>query len=1467
MLRVITPPSPNKNVLSVPATYRGTALSLQPQRVSPPKVTLTTLQTQTAGQTLALKPMAPSPLNTGIPLTLNTGYPLNRTPEATPPKGLTLRTGPETLRKSGGVSSQGLTLRTGVTPQQALYPTADAYKQYDQRTHVYMKQEMYVGPDERIPHDAWLYHVTNGNMILANIDWPPACERLLLEVTSNASDGVGKSRRASVEPGGIDILMNNSTISVTNYGLPIPIEIHPTEKVWVPQMIFGSLLTSSNYEVDRHGAGTNGIGAKATNIFSKEFMVIVHDHIRHLKYTQVWNDNMTRRSEPIIEQYAGTVSSVQVVYKMDFARFGYAIPNGNEGGYPPEIFALYARHAVDLSFNAKVKVTFNGQEFHCPNIRDYARLYFGDAVESAIVHYQWPAGTEVIHKKKGYQIAKNPCIVPEVELIAVDTPDDGRHVSFANCLMTHDGGVHVNAGIGAVGSTAVKMINEEVLKKLTRQNKGKDLDAKDKRAHTITINDVKPHISILLSVRVMNPKYVGQTKGTLTAPTPKIEISEEELKGINRWQLKDRLYAALEAKQFASMAKTDGKLNRYVRLLKGVDANFAGKADRSQCVLYITEGRSGAGYANKLISHVPGGRDRIGVLPMRGKSLNVMNADTFQIEKNEEIRQLKKMLGLAECAPNSPERFTYYLDPNNFAKLRYGSIMIMADSDVDGLHIIGLILNFFHCRYPSLLARGFVMYYQTPTLRVTKGQRTFKFYTQQEYEEWKAVTPDYQTWKHKYYKGLGTSNDTEVGDDFRTPRVVTCFYDADAPAAIKLAFDKKFADQRKDWIGSWRPVIGVEEIQMQPISWFINHKLILFGIAAVQRAIPKLTDGFKESHRKILYGAHKKWKIGSKKTGYTEVKVAQFGAYVAGNTHYQHGEQILDDVVIGMAQDFTGSNNIPWFVRQGQFGTRFEGGKDASASRYLHTNPEKLVSKILRKEDRPILEPVIEEGDEVEPKTYCPVIPMILANGAYGIGMGHSTFIPNFDPLVLIQWIRLKLQGISDDDLPDLLPWYRGFTGTIKVIDRRHKRKRGPSQVTITMITNPDGTFTSQVNRTEATDDDNDNAGEALNEVEEEEIAETTGSRPLLSMISFGKFHTDMNGTIFITELPVGRWPINYHKWLEQLVEEKKITGFRDLSVDNRVYFEIYGFQEAVNYRTLKLKRTMGMSNMVLLDENNRPVRYDTPYDIIDAFYARRLPIYQQRKNYELGKLAEEIVTMNHKIQFIQGVINGDIRIINVKRVDIFAAMDRLNIPHEIYEQSKTRNLSEDDIIELNQQIVTRQQELIVIENTTPGQMWLRELDELEEVYRTVYGMRKQGIALNLGPAPKTNFPEGTKAANQGIELRTLSQKPRRQARPVGAVGVGADASPTTQDGESPGVPPPANARLLLVTTPVTPVESESPENRTIVLNTVGTLNSTPMATVNSTPMLTLNSTPVPMATVNSTPGIALKLNITPINK
>jgi DNA gyrase/topoisomerase IV subunit B len=1526
-------------------------------------------------------------------------------------------------------------------------PTANDYKQYDHRTHVYMKPESYIGSDKRTKRKDWLADLVQKKMVYRSIEWPQGSEKTYLEILTNASDNLGRSRRAGVDPGPIDITMNKATITITNYGLPIPVEIHPEEGVYVPQMIFGSLLSSSNYEVDRHDAGTNGIGGKATNIFSLWFQVVIHDSIRHLKYSQIWKNNMTECNEPLIEPYEGKKSSVQVSFTLDFARFGYLIPEESGGGYPEEVFALYARHAIDISFTTKSVVFFNGEKFDCSKIRDYSRWYFGEAVETGMIHYQWPEKTELIKDKDGHQRARDPSVLPLVEFMAIDTPNLGRHISFANCVMTVEGGVHVNATFKAVGEEAVKLVNEDFYKN-HRSKKG-NLSVRDKRAHTISIGDVKPHLSILVSVRVVNPEYTSFMKTALQYPTPKIKLTEEELGQIQEWEFITYLHAALEAKQQSSLAKTDGKLKKYIFLKRGIDANWAGGAQRSKCVLCIAEGNSGAGYIEKLIPQVQGSRDVIGVLPMKGKLLNVMDKDAFSIERNKELCELRSMLGLKEGVD--------YTIPANLAKLRYGIIMIMADSDVDGKHITGLIYNFFYCLYPTILEAGIIDCYRTPIIRVRHGKSVYKFFEDHEYEEWIRLNPKSVDWGHKYYKGLGSSGDPDVIDDYQDPqKTVSYLYDEKAPEALTLGFSLKRADDRKDWMSQWTGVAEECDLPRRTISWFVNNELIQYSVAHLHRAIARLMDGFTEAQRKIIYATHKIWGVEKGKKDYKPMRVIRFDSEAAGKTNYHHGDTILSDIIINIASEFTGSNNISLLSsKDGQFGcfdpetpillwdgsikkareiratdqlvgddgrprnisqvvggidemyeviqkdgmtykvnsqhiltlhmpshrdiyhddqkdtfsliyfdlltqsviehqvagdsfdqviklrasipennvfdlnlqtylsfpkkyrdlfksvrlivpvawptqftpidpyvygrdylsatsedrdryllndipnrlevlagyldtssfllpfphhhfrvtlapedpmieilttlikglgfriktkyvvgdlhevrvdllisgqlhliptrvsllkatpemthlhlgggitinhigvgnyigwyldgnerfmlsdftvvhnTRYKGGKDRAAPRYPDTSPEVLLPYLLTKRDRVILEYRQEEGQVIEPVCYYPVIPTVLVNGTHGIGTGWSTFVPNHNPLDIIKWLRWRLAEGSYETQPLLVPWYRGFKGTLNVIDRRDKKKKvtkvDMSKSTRIVIIDDDE-LESEKRRNDDSENDLGEDDERLvdSNVEDkksknpegwvEDWAEEANNRQLLSMVTTGSYHVEgKKNTIIITELPIGRWPYIYRtKYLEKLLAEKKITGFRDLSADNSVYFEIYGFTGEISYKSLKLKLTKGMSNMFLLDTQNRPVRYDSAYDIIESFYQHRLIIYQKAKDHILSSITQNIELMNHKIRYIEAVVSGALLIINEPKNKIHQTLDDMGIPREIHSKSMNHHLSTESIEELRKEIMTEEDLRTITLQRTLQEMWTEDLDEFEKAYLRVYPEDKE---------------------------------------------------------------------------------------------------------------------------------------------
>lgn len=1216
-------------------------------------------------------------------------------------------------------------------------PTAKDYKKLDHRTHVYTVCDTYVGSDEKMERDEWIYKYQEENansddsgarispvkMEYKKITVPQAVERIYLEILSNASDNVGKSRREGVDPGKIEITMTNRTISIKNGGLPIPIEMVTAENIYLPEMIFGILLTSSNYEVERHEAGRNGIGAKACNIFSTQFMIILHDAINHKKYTQLWTENMQFRSDPLIEEYNGDQSSTQVFYIMDFARFRYPIPEieggmGTPGGYPKEVFQLFARHAVDISCTTKVPVKFNEENFNMDNIRKYGKLYYGDIVKNAIMHYEWPTEnkTAIIKKRNGIQISENPKITPTVEMLVVDTPDAGNTISFVNSMMTRDGGVHVTAAFKSVSTGIVDKINE-TMEKHAKKHK----DDKEKRAIKINLNDVKPHISMVLMCRVKNPKFNSQSKTMLTSPTIKIHMDEDELKPIMRWQLVDRLYATLEAKQFNQLTKTDGRKKRHVRLLRGEDANLAGRARSHECSLFVTEGGSGMGYTSKMIQLIQGGRDLIGVLPLKGKSLNVMNiTDYNDIVENNEICELKKILGLREGVD--------YLNDDNFATLRYGCVIIFADADDDGKHIIGLVLNIFHCRYPSLLARGYVMHYRTPIVRVSHGKTSKKFYFNHEYNAWKNKTSNYRNWTHKYYKGLGSSSGTDVSDDFQDKKIVKCYYDADAPAAMRLAFDKNMANQRKAWLAMWNPIIGVEDVEMQPISCFINYEFIQFSIADLQRSLPRFLDGLKVSQRKVLWAAMMKWQIGIKTKGdtnkkqkgekikswltkvkektYADFGVDRFACYVGENTQYHHGAVCLMDTIVRMCFNFVGTNNMPYFTQGGQFGTREKGGKDCAASRYIKTHPDWWIPYVFRKEDVPLLDRIIEDGDQVEPVTLLPIIPMGIINGIIGIGTGHSTTVPNHNPIDVVEWLKAK---IMKRPLPKIYPWYRGFTGALKIIDRRKKHN---------ILIENDLIEQLPLIENDIIDNENDNLSDQEdNDDPELEIS----SSPLLSMITLGKYEIDKKGKILITELPIGKSSAAYHKHIEDWLDEKLITDKNYYSVGDTVRIELIGYKGTPNYKSLRLQRSFGLTNMVFLTNEGKPVKFELIDHLLDEFYQQRRPFYERRRLNIMEAIRTLIGNLTTKIRFIRAIISGEIVYVNQKKSTILPRMLELNFPPELLNTIRLANLTEDDINGLLAGINQLEKDYQYYHDITAEMLWLNDLQEFETAYRKHY--------------------------------------------------------------------------------------------------------------------------------------------------
>jgi DNA topoisomerase-2 len=354
----------------------------------------------------------------------------------------------------------------------------------------------------------------------------------------------------------------------------------------------------------------------------------------------------------------------------------------------------------------------------------------------------------------------------------------------------------------------------------------------------------------------------------------------------------------------------------------------------------------------------------------------------------------------------------------------------MTDQDLDGSHIRGLLINLFHELWHELIAiPGFITYMATPIVKAHKVRggakgdvETRVFYSQYEYEQWREGEGA-KGWKVKYYKGLGTSTRDEAKDYFSKVNAVRFDYDDNSDKSIDLAFNKQRADDRKEWLRGYDRTTLIPSGNHIPYDDFIHKDLIHFSYYNLERSIPNVMDGLKTSQRKILYAAFKRNLT-------QEIRVAQFAGYVSEHTGYHHGEASLNETIIGMAQDFMGSNNIPWLVPQGQFGTRIQGGKDAASPRYIHTYLQPRIRKIVCEEDFPILKYRDDDGLPVEPEWYAPVLPMLLINGARGIGTGYSTYIPQCNPKVIKDIIVDHLKNNTSLSAKPLTPYFEGFKGT-----------------------------------------------------------------------------------------------------------------------------------------------------------------------------------------------------------------------------------------------------------------------------------------------------------------------------------------------------------------------------------------------------------------------------------------------------
>src|SRR5210317_828575 len=837
--------------------------------------------------------------------------------------------------------------------------------------HVLKRPDSYVGPVDLSSEQYWIHHKTDNRFKKKSINYSPALLKIFDEMLVNAID------RNSLHPKhvtSISARIDKETGSVTieNNGPlgGISVKMHEKEGVWNPELTFGHLLTSTNYDDNKKRivGGRNGYGAKLTNIYSSAFFVVIKDSETKQTYCQKWENNMTVCHPPKITKHSGSTSSVSITFIPDWKRFGMKSMDNN-------IYKIFEKRVWDANIctTPNCKVKFQGEALPKTSFEAYAKMHEGVTDVCSVTTDRWSV-----------------CVGPSENGL--------EQVSFVNGICTTKGGSHVDH----VASFLASGVIDELAKKIK-----------------LRPQQVKNTFNIFVKATLENPSFSSQVKSECTSKVQdfgsKFEPPKTFIKNALKTGIQDELLALSKFKEMKELSKSDGtRKSKITGIPKLDDANKAGTAQSGDCTLIVTEGDSAKTLAVAGLSVV--GRDHYGVFPLRGKCKNVRDASVTQLTSNQEFNDLKKILGLQQGK-----------EYKNVSELRYGRLMIMTDADNDGSHIKGLILNMIHYFWPSLLELGFIVSMVTPIIKASKGSQSKSFYTDSAFRAWYGNGQ--QGWRIKYYKGLGTSTSAEAREYFKKIQDLTVKFDTDimSDTSIVLAFDKKKADDRKTWLlestakESSELEVPYGNVKNLGITDFVHKDLVNFSLADLKRSIAHMADGLKPSQRKVMYACfHKNLK--------DEMKVAQLAAYVADKSAYHHGEVSLADTIVKLANDYTGSNNINLLEPCGQFGTRLMGGKDASQTRYIFTKLTKEARKIFDPRDDPILNYLDDDGRSIEPDFYMPTLPMVLVNGTEGIGTGFSCYVPPFNPKDIKENIGRALSGL---DFKEMTRWFRGFKGKV----------------------------------------------------------------------------------------------------------------------------------------------------------------------------------------------------------------------------------------------------------------------------------------------------------------------------------------------------------------------------------------------------------------------------------------------------
>lgn len=602
------------------------------------------------------------------------------------------------------------------------------YKVLDQISHILLRPSTYVGSNK----------ITNSIKYILNDDdkltqkevfYIPSFLKIFDEVLTNSVD---ESKREGSKLNLIKIEIKDNRITIIDNG-GIPVELHKEQKKYIPEVIFGTLMSGSNYndDEDRSWAGVNGLGCKLTNVFSKEFFVSTCDG-KNL-FQQTFSNNMRNRTKPEIKK--SSKNHTEISYIPDFERFGLE-------GIDEDHFKVIEKRIYDIaSCNTNLKIYFNNKLINFKSFEDYIKLYTTDYLYESKKDKSWSIG--VAPSDNGFQ-----------------------QISFANSTETYDGGTHLDYVMNQI----VSALRDFFLKK-----------------HKVDVkpSELKNHMFIFLNTTIINPSFSSQTKEKLITEVKDFgytfEISYKLIQSILKSEIVNSILDWIEQKKAADDSKLQRDLNKKLGKIKVEKLIDAKGKDRWKYSIGLFEGDSAISAFRKY-------RDpqTMGAFALKGKFTNVSEITNQKLASNEEVVNLMASIGL---------KLGNKIDIKNLRYGRI-LFFVDADVDGNSIAGL-LLNFFYKYWPEMFDKRMIYKVETPLVVAIPKGKTKGKviFYSQTEYDEWSSSV-DLKLFEINYKKGLGALVDDEYNDIINSPRLTLIKSDDMSENFLDIWFGKN-PDLRK----------------------------------------------------------------------------------------------------------------------------------------------------------------------------------------------------------------------------------------------------------------------------------------------------------------------------------------------------------------------------------------------------------------------------------------------------------------------------------------------------------------------------------------------------------------------------------------------------------------------------------------------------------------------------------------------